>query len=372
MAKALGWRFILVISVSLFLFGACAFGQAGDFRRLVPPELLQHELGELKILWETRVPMKQTENLERLFVRGDRVYGLSDRNYMVALNRENGKAVYPLSMPLAPVGLPIAGLNLFEDELHSILGSDLVLIDAKTGQRRTAKQLTVSATSPAVRNSSHVYFGGSDRRMHVLQTSNMVEVFQVAADNDSLITSIIADEKVVVFGTDAGNVVSIVPGERKLVWKFKTPRAITGDLVRQGQHLFFAAQDTKIYKLNIATGELAWKRPHASGGILDTGPRVTKDVVYQYVDGKYLAAIDNKSGERMWTLAEGLDVVTEAKARAYVITNDGRLAVIDNKKGRELYSIDFAGVSIYASNAGDSRIYVADKSGRIACMEPVR
>jgi len=43
---------------------------------------------------------------------------------------------------------------------------------------------------------------------------------------------------------------------------------------------------------------------------------------------------------------------------------------MDNAKARKLYSVNFAHVSKYAANAMDDKIYIADKRGRIACLEP--
>jgi len=362
------------VSAGVLLVGACTgvFGQEAGYELLVRPEGLRHELGGLKVVWETKLPIKKTEELERLIILGDRIYGLSDRNYMAALNREDGGAVYAMSGSLAAVGLPIMGIGLFENELYSILGNDLVLIDADTGKRRVVKRFDVSTTSPVARNGSYFYFGGTDRRMHILQSSDLVEVFQVAADNDSEVVSIIADEEFVVFGTDAGNVISIMAGEPKLIWKFKAARGIAGQLVREGDELFFASKDTKVYKLDIDTGELLWRRPYASGGMLEREPRVTGDVVYQHVRGKYVAAIDRKKGTGVWELDGGVDLLTEWEGRAYVLTDDAKVEVIDNKKAELLYTLDLPGVSRYVSNTSDSKIYVADKSGRIACLEPVK
>jgi len=64
-------------------------------------------------------------------------------------------------------------------------------------------------------------------------------------------------------------------------------------------------------------------------------------------------------------------LLAESGRKAYVITNTGKLVVMDNKKAKQLYSVNFAGVSRYATNVADSKIYIADESGRIACLEPV-
>ncbi len=105
--------------------------------------------------------------------------------------------------------------------------------------------------------------------------------------------------------------------------------------------------------------------------MLDRGPRVTEKIVYQYVRDKGLTAIDRETGKKIWQLPEGVDLLAEAKGKAYVITNEGTLVVMDNKKAKRQYCVDFVGVSRYAVNTVDSKIYVADKSGRIACLKPV-
>ncbi len=43
---------------------------------------------------------------------------------------------------------------------------------------------------------------------------------------------------------------------------------------------------------------------------------------------------------------------------------------MDNEKAQVRYQIALPGVSKYATNFADSKIYIADKAGRIACLEP--
>lgn len=78
-----------------------------DLQRLISPELLEHT--KLKVEWETKLPIKETERLDRLFILGNRIYALSDHNYVVSLNRENGNVVF--SRSFAPVGLTMLGLG---------------------------------------------------------------------------------------------------------------------------------------------------------------------------------------------------------------------------------------------------------------------
>ena len=357
----------LVLLVSFFVFCVVPEGIAMEgMQRLVSPELLKQ--AELEILWENKLPIKRGESLERLFILGNRIYGLSDQNFMVSLNREKGNVIF--SRSIAETGFPVVGLGLYKDELFSVAGNKLVEINPESGTERSAKRLGFGVTCPAARNSSYFYVGGTDRRMHVLRSEDKVQVFEVAAESDSMITSIVADENSVVFATDDGNVISITPDKSKRLWQFDAAGGIAWPIVRDEESLFAASGDTNVYRLNARTGKFVWK--YQTGAKLEKGPQVTQGVVYQYVRDEGLVAIDKESKKLLWQMAEGVDLLAEADGKAYVITKVGTLVVMDNKKAKQLYLVDFAGVSRYATNVVDSRIYIADKSGRIACLKPIR
>lgn len=366
MIKRLKFRLVLTVSLFIFIAAGAAVAQTDSSRWLVSPELLR--AGGLEIVWDNVLAIGKKESLARLFVLGNRIYAFSDRNYIISLDGENGKVVF--ERYVAEVGFPILGLELYNGELLSLIGNKLVEMDSELGTERNVTALKFSVTCPAVRNSSYFYVAGSDRRMHVLRAEDKVQVFEVAAEDDSMITSVVADERFVIFATDAGCVIGIMPDRPRRLWpRFDAAERIVGSMVRDGGWLFFASEDTNVYKVGISTGKLGWKYP--AGAVLDRGPCVTGEIVYQYVRYKGLAAIDKKSGKLIWQLAEGLDLLAEVNDKAYVITDVGTLVVMDNKEARQLYSVNFAAVSRYAVNVADSKIYIADKGGRIACLRPI-
>ena len=86
MVKVLGFRFVLLVGVLVFFASSCVIAAEAGLRWLVSPELLRH--AGFEMVWANELPMKKTESLERLFILGNRIYALSDRNFMVSLNRE--------------------------------------------------------------------------------------------------------------------------------------------------------------------------------------------------------------------------------------------------------------------------------------------
>ena len=345
------------------------FSLEKNSNHLVSPELLKN--AGLEIVWESVLPTKDNESLEKLLLVGDHVYAISDRSYVLSLDKENGRTIF--TKTVKPAGLKIEGLNLLDGKLFSIAGDKLIEINPDTGVETNSMDFDFSIKCPPGINSSYLYLSGSDNRLHVMDKEGGLEYFNVAADNHSLITSIITEEDFVIFGTDQGNVICMLPNEPKRLWQFDTSEAIPGLIIKDGMSLFFASEDTNVYRLDITDmlmHRFIWKCQMA--GMLRTSPRVTEDVVYQQVYSKDLTAIDKYKGSILWSLPDGIDLLAEYKGRAYVITKDQILVVMENSTGKKLYSVNFEGVTKNASNITDSKIYIADKTGRIACLKPFK
>ncbi len=365
------FRIRLIWVGGLLVLGAATISLAvgADQRGLISPDLLEH--AKLKMLWQSELPIKYDETLEHISIIGNRMYVRSSQNYMFSLDRQTGKVTF--SRPIAAPGIPVLGLEPYDETLLSVIGNKLVEIDSQSGAERRSMNFKLGLICPVVRNSSYFYLSGTDRRLHALRVDDRVQVFEVAADDDSMITSIIADDISVIFATDTGNIVSITPDRPLGLWQFKVPEAIAGMVIRDRSSLFFASKDTSVYRLDIVAAQnvkLVWK--YQTQAILDRSPRVTQDVVYQYGPGKGLTAIDRQTGKHIWSLQEGADLLAESANRAYVITNIKTLVVMNNTNAHRLYSVNIADVSRHATNTTDSKIYIADEHGRIACLEPVK
>jgi len=358
---------LLFLVFVIFCYEQVSSGVQKSSTWLVSSELLKH--ANLKMLWQRQLPIKEKESLEQLFIVGNQIYALSSRNYMVSLDRESGDVIF--SKEIAPAGFAVLGLDLYSNMLISTIGDRLIEIDPASGTQRRARDLSLGITCPAARNSRYYYLAGVDRRLHILHEENFVQVFEVSAENESRITSVVADESSVVFATDGGNIISIMPNMPKQLWQFDARAAIAGDIIKDGGSLFFASKDTNVYRLDVydlRKPQLAWKFQAES--VLDRAPRVTPRFVYQYAFGKSLTAINKRTGGSIWSLPGGLDLLAEAAGKAYVITDEKTLVVMDNYTAKELYWVNCAAVTLHAANTVDSKIYIGDGAGRVACLEP--
>ena len=360
--------FILMSFLALCILQNRVVGEVSS-PSLISMELLKH--ASLKVLWENELPIKDNESVKQLLILGNHIYVVTDKDFIISLNRENGKIVF--SRTFKPAGLLAGGFKLYGDELLYVSGSRLIQIDAQSGMELVTLNLGFAATCPAARNDSFFYIAGVDHRLHVFRVDDRIQIFEVSADNGSKITSVLADESFVIFSTAAGNIICMNPNNAIRQWQFDAFDAIAGPVVRDWASLFFASKDTNVYRVDMIgppeQKRLVWK--YQTEAELDQAPRVTPEVVYQPVRGKGVVAIDKEAGTLLWSVPGGLDLLAEHRNRAYVMTKPGTLTVMDNINAKKLYSVNFASVSRYAANAADEKIYVSDEHGRMVCLQPM-
>ena len=201
-------------------------------------------------------------------------------------------------MFVAPTGLPLTGLEYYKGKLMTIVGSKLVEIDAESGVNKSLMNIAGGVTCPVVRNDSFFYIASVDKRLHMFKADDKVQIPEIAADNGSLITTVLAEEDFVVFGTEDGNVVSVAVGKPAKLWQFDAPAAIVGSIVRDANSLYFACRDTSVYRLDLSSGHLLWK--YQTQAIPDSAPQPGNKVVYQCVPDVGLIALDKQTGKLLW------------------------------------------------------------------------
>jgi outer membrane protein assembly factor BamB len=366
MRTVLPWR-ALVFLAGWVVLGGVPTRAAEPSDWLLAPQLLRH--ADLQPVWQQNLPLKKGEKLEPMVILGDRLYIRTDQNYMWSLDRTKGNVVF--SRSVSPHGRPVLGLTSYGNRLITVIGNQLVELDELTGEERRVSDLELSIIAPVVRNSQFFYVSAADRRLHVLRAKDLVQIFEVAAGNDALITSVMADDNTVVFGTSKGNLVAFMPDAPRKLWQFDAPEPLAGPVVRDNNSFYFASTDTNVYRVDavdVRTSSLLWK--HQTEAILDRPPLLTGEFVYQYARGRGLTAIAKQTGQTTWSLPEGVDLLAEAGNKSYVLTGLRTLVVMDNATGRRICSVNFAPIVYHSANTIDARIYVADETGRVVCLEP--
>lgn len=371
---------LVIVLAGLFVVAGsgCSAAETQSKELLVSGKLLD-SVG-LRMGWQVHLPMKTPEQVDRMFMFDKYVYAMSNANYIYCIDTET-KAIR-FGLQLAEPGLPIGDPSYYENQLWFMVGNHLVVLDPKAGvisTRKQFKRIGTSAASMVVRNRRHLYVSGSDKRLHAIIADGFWQDFMVAADNGSQVNSIVADDNNVVFTTESGNVTSILANEAKRIWQYDIIGKISAPLVRDGLWIYIAGKNAKLYRLNIRTGAMSarsesgemvgWNDAFHAAAVLDKAPVIGTDVVYQSAGDKGVYAIDKETGEQIWNVSKGVDMVAEIGDRAYVYAEPGLLVAMDNVSGQSLYSANIGTVEKYVVNTTDDSIYLADKAGRVMCIK---
>ena len=335
---------------------------------LLSPELLKR--GALEMCWQVYLPLKDPEQIERMYVFEKYVYVLTNSNFLYCIDKAE-KAVW-FGTQLAMRGFPITEPLYHDGDLWFMIGNELRIVSPKTRKIEKRKRLKIlgrGTVDAMARNKEHLYTLASDKRLHSFVVDGFWRDFMVANDDGSRINSLVADDKFLVFTTESGNVVSIFPDQAKKRWGYDVVGKIVAPLVRQDDWLYVGSTNSKLYKINIRNGQTPWADDaFHTGSELKKPPMLGAKVVYQSAGDKGVYAIDKATGRKVWQVPRGVDVMVEIGAKAYVFAEPGVLVVMDNAKARQLYSVNFANVKRYAINTVDEALYVADLNGRVMCI----
>ncbi len=360
-------KVVLGLIFSLWMFNSVGAAPQASYA-LIWPELLKE--ANLQIVWQTKLPIKTEKNeiLEQLYLVDGRLIANSSKNFMTCLNSRTGDVLF--AKMIASENIPIHGMTLYDDMLVSVIGHKLTEINADLGTVISSVSLGFGVVCPPVKNGGLYYIGASDRRVKTFQASDKVKRYDLAAENESVITSVVEQGQWVYFATGQGNLICLEGGTRNRLWQFDTlGGAIVEPVAIHGDSLVFASKDTYVYKISRRNKSLDWK--YQTAAVLDKAPRVTDHAVYQYVDRSGFDAIDYSTGKLKWHLDDGLDLLAEYQNKAYVLCQNGKMTVMDNTSDQPVLSMNIAAVNRHVSNTMDEKIYLADTSGRIVCLKPI-
>jgi hypothetical protein len=365
--------------VKLILWGGvffcvyfCAGGAGGD--ELIGSNLLK-EAG-LQSAWQIQLPLKPSEQIERLDVFEGYLYVLTDRNFFFCIERNTGTVRDLLQIAVA--GLPVLPPIHFEKKSVFLVGQELKIFDPAIGRiTQTMKLSQLSGSYGGIaRNSGFIYICGSDNRLYAFSAEKGKEdvcLFMATAANDSPIHSVLATNTMAMvwFGTTAGNIVAMESTNPRKIWQFDLSGDMVAPLVLDAGFIYAAGLDSKVYKIDSVKGTLAWEMPFLAGDAIRDPLTLGKTCVYVYAANTGLYAVDKQTGKAVWNLPRGYAVLSEKDTRSYIYVRPGVLTLMDNSTGKENLSINIAGVDRFAVNLTDSVLYLADKKGRVMATEPI-
>ena len=357
---------VFFMGLMIFLGHFTCFASEQKSSMLIDPVLLKS--AGLELVYQVNVPVKKDEGIKAIYVANEYVFAITGNNYMVCFNRADGRMHF-INRFSAP-GIPVNEPYVFDDKLLFVVGKEIKELDPKNGIISHDYQTKMLSIAPVVRNTEYLYHAGVDARVRAYTIDDFTLSFMVTADDDSHITSMVADDYSFVFVTSSGTLVSLEPNSKRKMWFFDIGAEVKTPLVKDDKDIYATSLDSNVYKFDSFKGNLHWRT--ALGERLTRNYFVGKELIYVPTSTKGVVGINKETGSIVWQSKESYNFLSEKNGRAYLITKSGVMVVMDNVKGKQLYSLNVSNVTDFAANTYDGDIYLADEDGSLVCVRPIK
>ena len=370
----------MVIALAALGVGAGGCGAWGDKQAAQNAEPQAVSANTFVKAWSNKLDLEK-DRVDELHLRGDTLFVYTNDHLVYGVDRNGGNTKY-LAQPQVTGGILRPPLPVGDYVVYPS-GST---IDILTNSGRPARRIELEKPirSGAVGDGPHVYVGldhyggaGTVAKIDITRTYKVVDWELMT---DAAVTPTPALHKRVLYvGSEDGRIYAVTD-ERGQVWSleqgkgwFQTQGKFVSDIKADDTGVYAANTDSKLYCLDPLTGRIRWQ--YWGSAALKTAPVVTATMVYQYVPGQGIVAIDKLQGEPnrkpRWIVKDARQVLSEGEQHVYLRRRDNRLMAVDNQTGEVVFTSQTSPYEVVAPHLNDALIYAATRDGQVAAIRPV-
>lgn len=360
-------------------------------------EVVELPAGSFAAAWHAEVPLGSAK-VKGVFVNDETVFVYATDHRCFWLDRGSGrlKHVSVIAPPHDTLFPPVT----LKDRVVFPSTTQLSVHERATGKLIHIDDLPYSASSAAAGtiDGSLLYINVESRnggRLLALETAPKVGLtaakripyeltpkWELLTRGQMSAGPAVMGEQVYV-GSRDGGVYAVRIDNRDILWPglpegfFRTGGEILANISVDAVGVYVASMDSKVYRLDPATGRVKWVF-HAERGLReDSAPVPTRNDVLVYVPDRGLVAIDKAgSGEirkGRWTLPEGRQILSADDKYVYVRTDKNAILALDKASGEVKFGSQRGDYGSFASNLSDkdNNIYAATSTGIVYRIKPV-
>lgn len=359
----------LVLLVPLAALPLAGCQKAGGAGALIPSQDVLAK-NELAVFWEAPLPLDNEtgEKVVRLERQPGRLYALTDRNRLLALDSFSGRFLW--SVNLGRPGVPPSRLCQFSKVVHVALLDALISLSIEDGRLLAARRLARSPSTTLVTNGTHLYYGtnaGWFDAEGLLAGGDSWDYCSLAA----ILAAPACDDVNVYFANTAGKIFVSRLGGRHILREIPISGAVVADLKRtSGGLILVASRDYTLYALNPSSLVYAWTA--ITGDPLEKAPQPVGDRIYLIKKGGDLLALDERTGNTVWSVAGMRDFIAASAQTLFFRTQAGEIAALSPADGAMKFTLDPGAGNLIAANEVDGQIFGATPEGHVVALRETR
>lgn len=323
----------------------------------------------LEPYWSYDLQMGPTETIKKVWLEPQSIYCLTSKNWLHCLDRSTGATRW-IRQPAKPprvVHRPVEADGKTLVVAHNI---------AKVYETQTARpigqvQLAFAPNSDPAFDGEVLYIANSLDRLVAIELQRGREIWNFRAEK-SISARPVRQGVTLIAASESGEVMAYVTRFRDPLWTdyFRTRGAILSPVVLTAQgRCYVLGGDSMLYCLNSGSGDEIWR--YFAQVPLPKEPTVVDGRVFLNVPGRGLVVLDAGSGVELEGFGhpQGQGYLGRVNDKLYIVTADRRIVSLDANSGQQLAQLEVKNFNIFLSNDKAGRLYLADRLGRIVCLQ---
>jgi outer membrane protein assembly factor BamB len=372
-----------------------------EWADLVRPEALRQL--NLQYYWSLQLPLDKGERLDRLYLVGEKLYALTNRNRLISMDAASGGGQWSQSLAgtrqrvFAPVHadsapLPrwigdgakdrptqemIAQAKPFDAVIVNTL-SRIIVLNRATGDLVSKIPLDFPANTGGAADGICYYLASAKGWFYAMDMQKALMIWNRSTDGMVSATPrlfkgvlYVAGEDKTLYAVETGATPSPLwnSGEFESV---QMHGPVTADIHVDSRGVFVPCEDNRLYAYDRLTGKGLWE-PFVCQGSLRDPVQVGEATIFQFATRDRFYAIDANSGAQRWAMPGGrkvLGVFNGDGGMVCLLDQMGNMRMVDEISGTVKGAITMIGYDLFVPNAVVPAVYVATKTGRVVCIRP--
>ena len=360
--------------------GCASDGEGGNGKRGNIPQPLP--ANSFARAWKNDLALDRGDAVRQIHVRDDTLFVYSDKHLVYAIGRTGGDLKYAAQPQIS--GAVLRPPTVLGEHVIYPSGSTLEVFN-QVGRRVRMIELDKPIRSGAIGAGQNIYLGmdhtGGTGVVASIDITKAYRVVNWELMTFGAVTPTPAYFDRVIFGGSEDGKIYAVTEERAGIWSlpngsptFDTQGRFVSDIKVDDFGLYASNTDSKLYCLDRISGRVKWIY-YGGGQPLKTAPIVGPTLVYQYVPGSGIVAIDKQQGQynraAKWQIKDAVQFLSEDEGHAYLQRKDNRILAIEKQTGKLTFISKRHPLKVFTTNQKDSTIYGASKDGKVWSVRPV-
>jgi len=339
--------------------------------------------------WATQVVLEKGDQPKALYLLEDGLHVITAQNFDHVLAADSGDLKF---FNFVTNRGEILGKPLLTRSNLVYITTYSLEIYTKHGRQLRSETFPFNFTTGGVSRGDTVYVGENNAggRLAALDVTERYNLVRWEVDMLGIINGGPAYTDESIFSASSTGAVYSCDQDKHPDWVmndhycYQTGGPVIADVRADHFGVYVANTDGRLYVIDRNSGKLKWQ--YFANVPLKTPPQVTKDTVYQFVDGLGLVALDKSKpvalgkGKALtveettryprWTNANATKVIAQDDKYVYVQSTAGGLLALDRPTGQMAFHSETAGYTAFAVNEKDATIYATRADGTVMSIKP--